>query len=91
MNRDDVHPAVASRSTSANVLMIIVQSLAIALYSNMLYTSNMKKTMITIRLDAKLKAAAQKAAKEDARTLTSLIVKLLRDYLEGSKRSTRRS
>jgi hypothetical protein len=51
----------------------------------------MKKTMITIRIDAKLKTAAQKAAKDDGRSLTSLIVKLLRDYLEGSKRSTGRS
>jgi hypothetical protein len=48
------------------------------------------KKMLVIRIDAKLKAAAQKAAKDDGRSLTNLIVKLLRDYLEGSKRSTRR-
>jgi hypothetical protein len=46
------------------------------------------KVPLTIRIDAKLKAAAQKAAKDDGRSLTSLIVKLLRDYL-GKQRPLR--
>jgi hypothetical protein len=43
---------------------------------------SMKKAPLTVRIDAKLKAEAMKAAKDDARTLTSLIVKLLRDFLK---------
>jgi hypothetical protein len=47
------------------------------------------KVPLTIRIDAKLKAAAQKAAKDDGRSLTSLIVKLLRDHL-GKRRPNQR-
>jgi hypothetical protein len=42
----------------------------------------MKTEPLTIRIDKKLKAEAKKAAREDARSLTSLIVKLLTDYLK---------
>jgi hypothetical protein len=35
-----------------------------------------------MRIDRKLKAAAEKAAVEDNRSLAGLIVKLLRDYLD---------
>ena len=46
----------------------------------------MKTEPLTIRIDKKLKAEAKKAAKDDARSLTSLIVKLLTDYLKGENR-----
>jgi hypothetical protein len=42
----------------------------------------MKTTPLTIRINKRLKAEAKKAAREDGRSLTSLIVKLLTDYLE---------
>ena len=38
-----------------------------------------------MRIDRKLKAEAEKAAAEDNRSLASLIVKLLRDYLKKTK------
>jgi hypothetical protein len=47
----------------------------------------MTTTPLTIRIDAKLKAAAAKAAKGDARSLTSLIVKLLTEYLKDKRAS----
>jgi hypothetical protein len=37
--------------------------------------------MLTVRIDAALKAAAEKAAAADNRTLSNLVVKLLRDYV----------
>jgi hypothetical protein len=40
-----------------------------------------KTTPLSIRIDPRLQAAAAKAAKDDGRSLTSLIVKLLRDHL----------
>jgi predicted HicB family RNase H-like nuclease len=39
-------------------------------------------TKFNMRIDRKLKAAAEKAAVEDNRSLAGLIVKLLRDYLD---------
>jgi hypothetical protein len=41
-----------------------------------------KNAMINIRVDESLKEAAEHAAKEDHRTLTSLIEKLLTDHLK---------
>jgi hypothetical protein len=41
-----------------------------------------KTAMINIRVDEALKEAAEHAAKEDHRTLTSLIEKLLTDHLK---------
>lgn len=41
--------------------------------------------MKTIRVEKKLKAEAKKAAKEDGRSLTGLIVKLLTDYLKEKR------
>lgn len=40
-----------------------------------------KTASINIRVDESLKEAAEQAAKEDQRTLTSLIEKLLMDHL----------
>ena len=45
----------------------------------------MKTEPLTIRIDKKLKAEAKKAAKDDARSLTNLIVKLLTDYLKEQR------
>ena len=45
----------------------------------------MKMEPLTIRIDKKLKAEVKKAAREDARSLTSLIVKLLTDYLKEKR------
>ncbi|MDB5572597.1 MAG: hypothetical protein JWN93_3780 [Hyphomicrobiales bacterium] len=40
-----------------------------------------KSAMIALRLAPSLKQAAEKAAAEDSRTLTSLVQKALKDYL----------
>jgi predicted HicB family RNase H-like nuclease len=37
--------------------------------------------ILTVRIDAELKAEAERAAAADNRTLSNLIVKLLRDHL----------
>ena len=42
-----------------------------------------KPVPVNIRIDPRLKEAAEKAAKEDARSLTSLIEKLLQEHLKG--------
>ncbi|MGO4704245.1 hypothetical protein AB4072_00510 [Microvirga sp. 2MCAF38] len=42
-----------------------------------------KSAQVLIRLQPSLKAAAETAAKDDARSLSSLIEKLLRDYLKA--------
>jgi predicted HicB family RNase H-like nuclease len=39
-------------------------------------------TTFNMRIDRALKAAAEKAAHEDGRSLANLIAKLLRDYLK---------
>lgn len=43
-----------------------------------------KSTQVLIRLQPSLKAAAEKAAKDDARSLSSLVEKLLREYLKAN-------
>ena len=40
-----------------------------------------KTAQVNLRIDPKLKEAAGKAAADDQRTLTSLVEKLLTDYL----------
>ena len=42
-----------------------------------------KTAQVNLRLEPSLKEAAEKAAAEDHRSLTSLIEKLLSDYLRG--------
>jgi hypothetical protein len=42
----------------------------------------MKTTPLTIRVEKTLKAEAKKAAEDDGRSLTGLIVMLLTDYLK---------
>jgi hypothetical protein len=44
-----------------------------------------KTARVNLRLDPELKAAAEKAAVEDHRTLTSLIEKLLIDHIKKKK------
>jgi|GraSoi013_1_20cm_1032409.scaffolds.fasta_scaffold440801_1 hypothetical protein len=41
--------------------------------------------VVTVRLDPQVKAALEKAAKSDARTVSSLIQKLLSDWLKEEK------
>ena len=41
----------------------------------------LKTAQVNLRIDPKLKEAAEKAAADDQRSLTSLIEKLLTDYL----------
>jgi hypothetical protein len=41
----------------------------------------LKTAQVNLRMDPKLKALADKAARDDQRSLTSLIEKLLADYL----------
>jgi hypothetical protein len=45
-----------------------------------------KTAQVNLRIDPKLKAAAEKAAADDNRSLTSLIEKLLLDYLKKAAR-----
>jgi hypothetical protein len=42
----------------------------------------LKTAQVNLRIDPQLKAAADKAAVDDHRSLTSLIEKLLSDYLK---------
>jgi hypothetical protein len=44
-----------------------------------------KTAQVNLRLEPKLKAAAEKAAAKDHRSLTSLVEKLLTDHLKKSK------
>jgi len=44
-----------------------------------------KTAQVNFRIDPKLKAAAEKAAARDHRSLTSLVEKLLSDYIKQSK------
>jgi hypothetical protein len=54
---------------------------------------NRRKTaQINLRVSPELKAAAEKAAADDARSLTSLVEKLLRDFVcetQGGRKSLR--
>jgi hypothetical protein len=45
--------------------------------------SRVKVATLSLRIDPTLKAAAEKAAADDQRSLTSLIEKLLADYLRA--------
>src|SRR5262245_40579385 len=45
-----------------------------------------KTAQVNLRIHPKLKAAAEKAAADDNRSLTSLIEKLLMDYLKKQRR-----
>jgi hypothetical protein len=45
----------------------------------------LKTAQVNLRLEPKLKAAAEKAAAKDHRSLTSLVEKLLTDHLKKSK------
>ena len=40
-----------------------------------------RKAVINFRISANLKAAAQRAADEDSRSVSSLVIKLLREHL----------
>jgi len=42
-----------------------------------------------MRIDRALKAAAEKAAQEEGRSLANLIIKLLRDHCEGLAKKQR--
>jgi hypothetical protein len=48
-------------------------------------SSEGKTALVNLRVPPSLKAAAQKAAADDRRSLTSLIEKLLVEYLRGSQ------
>jgi hypothetical protein len=48
-------------------------------------TKRLKIAQVNLRLDPSLKRAAEKAAADDHRSLTSLIEKLLSDYIENKK------
>jgi hypothetical protein len=49
-------------------------------------TNRLKTAQVNLRIDPELKAAAERAAAADHRSLTSLIEKLLSDYLDSLKR-----
>ncbi len=49
-----------------------------------------KTAQVNLRIDPKLKAAAEKAAAEDHRSLTSLIEKLLIDHIKKQQTKTSR-
>jgi hypothetical protein len=56
--------------------------MSIILYGQSLMLSENRSTQVNLRLQPALKAAAEKAAAQDHRSLTSLIEKLLADYLQ---------
>jgi hypothetical protein len=45
------------------------------------YMPRLKSATLNLRIDPKLKEAAEKAAADDRRSLTTLVEKLLADYL----------
>jgi hypothetical protein len=45
------------------------------------YMPRLKSATLNLRIDPELKAAAEKAAADDRRSLTTLVEKLLADYL----------
>jgi hypothetical protein len=45
-------------------------------------TKRLKTAQVNLRIDPQLKSAVEKAAADDHRSLTSLIEKLLLDYLK---------
>jgi hypothetical protein len=66
--------------------MSIHSDYAATVYTPM--TEKRRKTaQVNLRIDPKLKAAAEKAAVDDNRSLTSLIEKLLMDYLKKRRGS----
>jgi hypothetical protein len=48
----------------------------------------LKTAQVNLRINPKLKAAAEKAAANDQRSLTSLVEKLLTDYLKKYRGKT---
>jgi predicted HicB family RNase H-like nuclease len=48
-------------------------------------TTRIKSATLSLRIDPQLKLAAEKAAVADQRSLTSLIEKLLSDYVQKPK------
>lgn len=49
----------------------------------------MSSSSFTFRLPDELRAALEKLAKEDGRTLSNLIIKILRDYVESKCKSSK--
>jgi predicted HicB family RNase H-like nuclease len=63
----------------------------IAMCAQRTYTERMPKSeTLNIRIDAKLKERARKAATADHRSLASLIEKLLEDYCDAHEGKIRR-
>ncbi len=48
----------------------------------------MSASNFTFRIPDELRAALEKLAKEDGRTLSNLIIKILRDYVESKYKSS---
>jgi hypothetical protein len=48
------------------------------------YMTRTKSATLNLRIDPKIKVAAEKAAAEDRRSLTSLVEKLLTEYLRAN-------
>jgi predicted transcriptional regulator len=46
-------------------------------------------SILTVRLEAELKAKLERAASDDGRTLSNLVVKVLREYLAKTNRGRR--
>jgi predicted HicB family RNase H-like nuclease len=51
--------------------------------------TRLKTATLSLRIDPDLKLAAEKAAAADRRSLTSLIEKLLSDYVHGKAKGKR--
>jgi len=74
--------------TGRLLLAANVYTLALLILSSQWLYMTEKRTktaQVNFRIDPKLKAAAEKAAAKDHRSLTSLIEKLLSDHVKSSK------
>jgi predicted transcriptional regulator len=49
----------------------------------------MEKTLISVRIDSQLRRALDRAAKDDARSLSSLLVKIINDWMKQQKEKAR--
>lgn len=66
---------------SCHATRITIRQQQICQYIVMTMTKETKSALIQLRIRPSMKAAAEKAATDDERSLTSLIEKLLADYL----------
>lgn len=73
---------VAAGSLACYVLRMYLHPPDLSIHSQYKMAEENKTSVVQLRISPSLKAAAQKAASDDQRSLTSLIEKLLTDFLK---------